>query len=63
MIYDLNTRMVTEERLTGVIGSISWERLTKALKAAGELREGERITAFQVDPEFGLSFRVETNHG
>ena len=64
MIYDLDTRTVIQgERLTGVIGQISWQRLTYVLRAAGELRENERVVAFQVDPEIGLSFKVETKRG
>lgn len=47
-----------EESKGGVKGFASWDRLADILRKAGELRDDERVVAFERDNS-GLSWRVE----
>lgn len=43
---------------SGVVSFISWHRLQDALRANGELREGERIAGYVIE-DAGINFYIE----
>jgi len=63
MFYDTTKNTLVEGGMSGTIGQISWQRLTQALRMSGELRHSEKITGYEVVPDWGLRFRVEIDHG
>lgn len=52
---------IPAHEVRGIAGFTSWRRLAEIFRAAGELREGERLLSFQVD-ERGIGFRVHQFH-
>lgn len=43
---------------SATVGFVSWRRLSEVLHKAGELRDFERVSGYQVDDR-GLSVRIE----
>ena len=58
MYYDLKANKFVDEKLTGIIGSISFRRLAQELRTSGEVTSREAITAFEVSGDV-LRFRIE----
>lgn len=53
--------MLKKELGTGVMGQVSWQRLTEVLKQSGELTKHEKIVGFQATERF-LIFKVERDN-
>ena len=61
MVLDLARREESRVMPSGVKGFISFDRLIKTLRDAGEFRDGEIVTHIEInatDP-VGMTFRVE----
>ena len=57
--FDMKKRQLINDSMSGLIGQISWQRLTEQLRLSGELQKTEMITGFEVLPDYGLRYRVE----
>lgn len=58
MFYDLKKHTRTYNLPVGTMGFISYERLAKALRDSGELKEGEDLTHFHIGND-GIQYRTE----
>lgn len=57
--FDRNgKKLAAHEAPVGLCGFTSWRRLSEIFRRAGEIRDCEQITGWQVD-ELGITFKVE----
>lgn len=56
--FDTNGKQIAPHEASGIAGFTSWLRLAEIFRAAGELRDNERLLSFQVDDR-GITFYVE----
>lgn len=56
--YDLKERRFVDDRMTGVIGHISFARLVGQLRISGEIAKNETITGIEIIDDM-VRYRVE----